>query len=178
MWSKMKHNIEEGFSKKLNCKIQIYSTSYGRDIDTQDYHNRAWITVDGEEVVSFTTARVLKHQYEFYHQTTPTDCARSNRKINRELNDEELVDRTEFTKYDFTNCCYSFLQMSIEESVNHDSPIIRALAVLDRRIGKRRLSKLNELVKDPLVRYFLDIRLESESIGVNKPEISVKVNHS
>ena len=171
MWSKMKKNIEEGFSKHLNCKIQIYSTSYGRDIDTQDYNNRAWITVNGDEVVSFSTAEVLKHQYEFYHKTTPTDCARSNRTINTEAKDGELVDKTEFTKFDFTNCCYSFLTMSIDESLNHDSPIIRTFAVLDQRVGKRRLNKLNKVVVDPLVRYFLDIRLGSESVSVIDPKL-------
>ena len=104
IWSKMKHNLEEGFSKNLDCKIQIYITSYGRDIDTQDYYNRAWITVNGIELVSFSTAEVVKHKYQIYHKTTPTICAQSERIVVRDGNDNALVDKSEFTKYDFTNC--------------------------------------------------------------------------
>lgn len=78
---------------------------------------------------------------------------------------DRLAEKGEFSKFDLSNCCYAYLEMSIDEGLNSNSPIIKSFAVLDKRLGKRRLVKLNEEDNlHPMVRYFLDIRLEGENI--------------
>jgi hypothetical protein len=37
---------------------------------------------------------------------------------------------------------FHFLNISIEDALEHKSPIINGIAVLDKRVGKRRLNKL------------------------------------
>ncbi|WP_449240101.1 hypothetical protein [Caldicoprobacter faecalis] len=47
-----------------------------------------------------------------------------------------------------------------------DSPIIKALALIDRRAGERMLSTLKESIKDEneLVKYFYKLRYDAEQM--------------
>ncbi|HEX8577633.1 MAG TPA: hypothetical protein VF677_15205 [Flavobacterium sp.] len=163
VWSKIKKNVENKFSKKLNKKIQLYITSYGTDYDISDLFSRGWITVDGKEVVNFSTPESFYLNGSDYHFATPTNCAVSKETEFNERNSDKLSEKGEFSKFDLSHCCYAYLDLNIDEAINHKSPIINMLAILDKRLGKRRLLKLNEKEHHPLVRYFLNLRLESET---------------
>ena len=171
IWSKIKKNIENKFSEKINKKIQIYITSYGTAYDISDIFNRGWITVDGKEVVNFSTPDSFYLNGNDYHNATPTICSVSKKIKYIERNPNTLSEKREFSKYDLSHCCYAYLDLNIEEALNHKSPIINMLAVLDKRLGKRRLIKLNEIEQHPLVRYFLNLRLKSEKIEYLKEEL-------
>lgn len=164
IWSKVKKNVENKFSEKLNNKIQLYITTYGTDYDISDLFNRGWITVNGKEVVNFSTPDSFYLNKNDYHFATPTNCAVPTEIEYEERTPGRLSEKGEFSKYDLSHCCYVYLDLNIDEAINHKSPIINMLAVLDKRLGKRRLLKLNENELHPLVRYFLNLRLESENI--------------
>jgi hypothetical protein len=158
MWSKIKSNVENKFDTKLKGRIQIYITSYGYQYDVKDLYNRGWITVDGKEVVSFSTPDAFFMNRSDYHNTTPTNCAQA-KEINFDRTLGKLSENGEFSKFDLSHCCYAFLDMNIDEAINHKSPIIKSLAILDKRLGKRRLLKLAEQELHPLEKFFLDLRL-------------------
>ena len=162
IWSKIKKNVESKFSEKLNKKIQIYITSYGTNYDVSDLFNRGWITVNGKEVVNFSTPDSFYLNGCDFHFATPTGCVRSEEINYNKRTKNALSEKGEFSKFDLSYCCYAYLDLNIDEALNHKSPIINMLAILDKRLGKRRLLKLNEKVHHPLVRYFLDLRIESE----------------
>lgn len=164
IWSKIKRKVENGFAEKLKGKIQIYVTSYGSDYDITDLFNRGWITVNGKEVVNFSTPDAFYLNGTNFHYATPTDCAKSENLKYDERDSKLLSEKGEFSKYDLSYCCYAYLNFAIEEAINHESPIINMLAVLDKRMGKRRLLKLSQEELHPLVKYFLKLRLESENI--------------
>jgi hypothetical protein len=164
IWSKIKKNVELKFSEKLNKKIQLYITSYGADYDVSDLFNRGWITVNGKEVVNFSTADSFYLNGYVYHSATPTNCVVSEEIDFNKRHPNLLSEKGEFSKFDLSNCCYAYLDLNIDEALTHKSPIINMFAVLDKRLGKRRLIKLNEKEHHPLVRYFLNLRLESENI--------------
>ena len=167
IWSKIKRNVENKFAENLKGKIQIYVTSYEKGYDTTDLFNRGWITVNGKEVVNFSTPDAFYLNGRDYHYTTPTNCAKSGNKIYEERDSKLLSEKGEFSKFDLSNCCYAYPDFSIEEALNHESPIINMFAVLDKRLGKRRLLKLNQQELHPLVKYFLNIRMESENLKTN-----------
>jgi len=56
------------------------------------------------------------------------------------------------------------LSLSVNEMLRSEKVVIRALAMLDSRLGKRRLRTLQLGDKHPLVRQFYDLRCEAESI--------------
>ena len=165
MWSKIKKNVESKFTDKLKSKIQIYITSYGQEYYVKDLFNRGWITVNGIEVVNFSTPDSYYMNGSDYHYATPTNCSRSESKNYQTRDSSKLSEKGEFSKFDLSHCCYAFLDMSIDEAISHESPLINMLSVLDNRLGKRRLLKFNDEPNlHPLVRYFLDIRIDAEKI--------------
>lgn len=163
VWSKLKKNIENNFSDTLKGRVKLYTTTYGANYDVQDLFNRGWITVDGIEVVNFSTPEAFFMYRRDLNATTPTRySANTATKEHVDRTAGHLAEKGEFSKYDLTYCCSAFLNMSIDEAIAHNSPIIQMLAVLDRRLGKRRLALLNEKELHPLVRYFLNLRLNAE----------------
>jgi hypothetical protein len=165
VWSKLKKNIENHFSEKLKGRVKLYTTTYGSDYDVQDLYNRGWITVDSVEVVNFSTPEAFFMYRRDLNETTPTKYpANAATKEYTDRTPNQLAEKGEFSKFDLTYCCYEFLRMSIEEAIEHESPIIQMLAVLDKRLGKRRLVLLGEKQIHPLVRFFLDLRFGVEGI--------------
>jgi len=69
----------------------------------------------------------------------------------------------EFSALDFTEWCFTYLNLNIKNALNHPSPIINSLAILDRRLGKRRLIELDIRKFHPMVRYFTGVRLNAEN---------------
>ena len=165
VWSKLKKNIERNFSDVLKGRVSLYTTTYGSNYDVQDLYNRGWITVDSVEVVNFSTPESFFLYRRDFNATTPTKFpGNTAAKQFMDRIPERLTEKGEFSKYDLTFCCFAFLNMSVNEALEHESPIIRLLVVLDKRIGKRRLRMLDEKELNPLVRYFLNLRLQAENL--------------
>jgi hypothetical protein len=60
----------------------------------------------------------------------------------------------------------AYLRLSIDDALKSDTPLVRALAVIDRRAGKRRLRSLEVgPLEHPLVRELFRLRCEAEGIS-------------
>jgi len=165
IWSKLKKNIEKNFSEALKDRVKLYTTTYGSNYDVQDLYNRGWITVDGIEVVNFSTPEAFFMYGRDFNATTPSKYpANTTKKEHLDRTPDGLTEKGEFSKYDLTYSCSAFLNMSILKAIEHESPIIQVLAMLDRRVGRRRLALLNGKELHPLVRYFLNLRLDAEGV--------------
>lgn len=77
-----------------------------------------------------------------------------------------LLTGNEYTDYEFSEALIAYRKQSIDESITSYNPMIRMLAIVDRRIGKRRLAKLKDDVgKQPeWLRSFYLARMKSEGI--------------
>ena len=53
----------------------------------------------------------------------------------------------------------------LDEALSSDNPIIQSFAVLDKRLGKRRLKLMDRSTLHPLVVKLLDLRLECEQVN-------------
>lgn len=71
--------------------------------------------------------------------------------------------RPSTAKTDFLRAATAFLDLPIEAALGSDDPIIRILAILDRRVGRRTLQKIRQQAPDlpPWVRQFYDLRLST-----------------
>ncbi|MBQ1904566.1 MAG: hypothetical protein II168_09400 [Ruminococcus sp.] len=76
----------------------------------------------------------------------------------------------QFDQQCFYNAFGEFDNQSIEKSLESKDLLVRIFAVLDKRVGKRRLLMLKENTdeKDEVFRTFLDIRMKAE--GMDKKE--------
>ncbi|MBR3909189.1 MAG: hypothetical protein IKJ50_05685, partial [Clostridia bacterium] len=76
----------------------------------------------------------------------------------------DINNRSEYTDDEFCDALACYRLQDIKENIASDNPLIRMFAVLDRRLGKRRLQKLKtEISKQPLwLRQFYELRISAE----------------
>ena len=66
------------------------------------------------------------------------------------LDKYSVNERTEYTDGEFCEALEKYRNQDIKESVQSDNPLVKMFALLDRRIGKRTLNKLQaEMVTQP-----------------------------
>lgn len=159
-WSGIRKKLEtEYLAISLRGHIQYYVTSYSR---SPDHHGRAAIRYNGQEIIrgcywnNWVKARLFPRD-EKYDKRMSTDMA--------------YMDDTALKLGVFDECCFykafnKFDNQSIEESLKSDDLIVRIFAVLDRRIGKRRLELMKETIADEpeTFREFYAIRAKAEGL--------------
>ncbi|MBQ4042403.1 MAG: hypothetical protein IJD06_00285 [Clostridia bacterium] len=88
--------------------------------------------------------------------------------------------RDEYTDEEFCDALREYRNRDIHDSIRSENPLVRMFAVLDRRIGKRTLEKLNERVgEQPLwLQTFYRLRLEAESAAAERKTVSSEITES
>jgi hypothetical protein len=169
-WSKLKKTIEGFFAPSVSGRVTLHSTWYR---STGRFAGRAWISIDGEEVGDFSDARwSLKHW----------ELSTAIREINKSTNYRDAETRSGYiaageaaadtlhrsgvlSRNDFYEALLQYPNLSIEEAVASGLPLFRAFAVLDRRLGKRRLESFEFLVEEhAIVKRLLEFRCQCESL--------------
>lgn len=144
-WSKVKQRVEERVAPSLQHRVEVHSTRYHNDRWQED--SRGWFTIDKREVANFSSL-IFPHRNVANHP-----------------------DRNVSEKGNFERALGISLSASIDEMLQSENHIVRSLAILDGRLGKRRLRTL-QLRDDehPLVRQFYDLRCEAE--GIKPPPVT------
>jgi len=188
-WSKLKKQLEDFICPCLKGRVEFWITNYRK---AHDQMGRTYITVDGKEVVNmctikkeiavFNAEKELKKSkniyfeqddfkqdriYELLRREGFSEDILSQIARNRSINDiahKKVEEQDIFSQYDFLEAVERFLNSPIEESLKSDNSIVKALALIDRRVGKRTLNMLKESIKDEseFVRYFYRLRYEAE----------------
>ncbi|MDE5588308.1 MAG: hypothetical protein K2J60_04090 [Acetatifactor sp.] len=159
-WSGIRKKLEtEYLAQSLRGHIQYYVTSYSR---SPDHHGRAAIRYDGQEIISGC----------YWNNWVKADLFPRDEKYDKRMSTEmAYMDDTAlklgiFDEYCFYEAFNKFDNQSIEASLKSDDLIVRIFAVLDRRIGKRRLELMKETIADEpeTFREFYAIRAKAEGL--------------
>lgn len=159
-WSGIRKKLEtEYLAQSLRGHIQYYVTSYSR---SPDHHGRAAIRYDGQEIISGC----------YWNNWMKADLFPRDEKYDNRMSTEmAYMDDTAlklgiFDEYCFYEAFNKFDNQSIEASLKSDDLIVRIFAVLDRRIGKRRLELMKETIADEpqTFREFYAIRAKAEGL--------------
>jgi hypothetical protein len=164
-WSKVKKLVENSFAESVAGQVKIYSTHY------QCSCGRGWITINGKELVDFSTMLSGKVYGYIYHENTNTICARHSAVKDEERTSDKLIEDGEFSRFDLHIACWDYLHQSIKDSLESKNPLIKSLAVLNAKVGKNRLVNLAKQDLHPLTLALLDFRLQAEKELRNKKEI-------
>ena len=178
MWSQLKKRIEATFADSVAGRVEVWNTRYRK---SHDEEGEAWITIDKQLVSSMGTYTYFNEsyreanrlceergctdyrdpdQYEAYHRA-------------HDKADQIVHDRGMFRMEDVNSALFDALNLSIDDAIKSDNPIIRAFATLDRRFGKRRLAAFDDSKEHPLVRTLYRIRCEAEGLKA-EPETPVR----
>lgn len=161
-WSGIRNKLEKEYlAESLKGRVTYFATSYSY---APDHVGRAAIRVDGEEVLKSDYFKKHFIQWECYQELEQSEeCSRIDTWMKAW---DEAVNRGGFDNHSFYNAFDEFDNQSIEESLESQNVLVRIFAVLDRRVGKRRLKKLSKVWENEpqYLRYFLNLRMEAESI--------------
>ena len=168
-WSQLRKQIEDRFAPSLGSRIALHTAHYRH---AHDSDGRAWIELDGEEVATMCYFQAGHARRDLAEElrvaNNPTNSGRAGTPA--WIYDAAIAATRRagvLSQQDFYALLHEYLRTSVASSLASDNPIARALAVVDSRVGKRRLREL-ALRQDehPLVRLFLEIRCEAEGISI------------
>lgn len=187
VWSKLKQNLESFLCPELVGRVEYRATSYHY---LPDKLGRCYITVDKNEVLNMSDSSALIRCYQTEQEIKnnpdidipiteedinevrrdsfnqiPEDRLKvvaRNRKIStyaKELLEAQAI----LLRSDFYDAAKRFLTMPIDDCLKSNEILLNIFALVDRRVGKRRLMNLEEQMslKHPIVQYFYKLRIDS-----------------
>ena len=128
-WSKLKSRIKSFIAPELRDRIDFHLTSYRESHDGAD---KVWITIDGERVFD------CKH----YPHEWAADAAYADGLGGDEIK-SALADVGIHGPKDFGYAIRAYLDTPVDQALQSSDPLVRAFAIVDRRVGKRTLAKLD-----------------------------------
>ena len=159
-WSGIRKRMEsEYLAESLKGDISYFATSYSK---SPDHEGRAAIRYDGKEVI----------KGGYYQNWTKAESFPKDEKYERRMSQEfAYMDDTAIKLGVFDQTCFyrafdEFDNQSIEKSLYSDNLLVRIFAVLDRRVGKRKLISMKESVENEpdSIKEFFAIRMNAEGI--------------
>ena len=140
-WSKLKSLIEQRFAKSLAKRVSIHSAAYGNCSC-----GHCWITLDKAVIANFCTRA--------YYNRVPQGDSGGN-----PMYKEHLVLYGEKSRQDAYQSMFDYIHtLTIDEALESEDVLVQALAVIDARVGKKRINELDEKKFHPLARKLLEIR--------------------
>lgn len=169
-WSKLKKQLEDRVCDSLKGRIEFFQTNY-RAIHEPE--TRFWITLDGEEIYSVSKLRWLIDYYKLSNEIREINKCTNYKDFKQKQGyyraydqaEEILIKQGEFSDYEFENALIQYLSIPFDEAIISENPVFKALAMVDKRLGKRRLQQINLLKSEnPLIWQLYKARCEAEDI--------------
>jgi hypothetical protein len=128
-WPNLKQRIEERFAPEAQTRVEIFLTHY-RCAD--DDVGELWMTLDGGKIYGAAF-------YSSHAALAAMNCEHLEGPEAADL-DDYLADGSIASGEELQDALTQSLNQSVEEMIKSPHPLIRALAILDARFVKRRLS--------------------------------------
>ena len=149
-WSKLRALVRDRFAPSMSNRVDIHSAAYGNCTC-----GHCWITLDKTIVANFCTRA--------YFNKLMLDSQGTNVKMQN-----LLVAYGEKSRQDAYSSMFSFVHdLSIEQALQSEDILVQCLAVLDSRVGKRRLSALDSGGFHKLAKSLLETRRHAERCPVD-----------
>jgi hypothetical protein len=167
-WSKLKKQAEAFFAPAVARRVALHITHYRT---AHDWEGRGWLTIDGSEVYNFCT---LRYYLEF--NALSADLREASQATDYRDPEQRpryyeaggeahaiLEKRGIVGEKSFERSIQEYPSLSLAEALESDDFVHRALAMLDRRLGQRRLASLElRTGEHPLVLQLLEFRRRAE----------------
>ena len=163
-WSGIRNKLENDYlCPALRGHIQYFATSYSK---SADHEGRAAIRLDGIEVLRSNYYAYEQNYWNRYQALRREGIGQDDPKAPFRLAHEETLNDGCFDNGFFYQAFHEFDNQSIEKSLVSENPLVRIFALLDHRLGKRRLLALEESMEQELdwVRAFYVIRMQAEGL--------------
>ena len=170
-WSLLKSRLESFLAPSLAGRVALHQARYRH---THEEVGRVWFTVDGREVADFATHKGWRYRRELTDQLMDErDAWGSTAAYTRAAAEveQQLRARGEISDSTALDLLEQYLSMPFDDALSSSSPLIRALAMIDRRLGKRRLRSVRPPSEEhPLVRELFVARCLVEHVAISAPD--------
>ncbi len=170
-WSKLKNNVESFFAESVRGRAELRSTRYHK---SHDREGRGYITIDKIEVASFCSITAWNKEYQLATELRNISGATDFRNPDQKKEYYASYDQAEeilnkqgiLTQYSYYDALTEYLSMSIDEALSSDHFVIKSIAILDRRLGRRRIPQLKETyTSHPALKRLFEFRCSVENIS-------------
>ena len=164
-WSGMRKYLEQDMlADSLRGRIKYGCTAYVGMDGCRIFE----ICVDKQQVKRFSWETVNSYFIENGYTMNPSPIGNSEywAEFWTLLDKYSMDQRTEYTDDEFCRALEQYRNQDIQVSIYSHNPLVRMFAVLDRRVGKRTLQKLKNIIPEQpdWLRQFYLLRLSSENI--------------
>ncbi|WP_285397677.1 hypothetical protein [Lysinibacillus sp. fls2-241-R2A-57] len=170
-WSIAKKRLKNLVCESLYSRVDFHVINYRK---AHDQLGRAVITVDGIEKLSMCT--IVAEREEYYREReiriqssnlNYVDVA-YNRGVQEQAH-EQLKKEGIYGQHDFFFALETYFNSSMDDLLKSNNPLIKILCILDRRIGKRTLYKMENIISEEntLVQEFYKLHCNAENIRLS-----------
>jgi hypothetical protein len=155
VWSKLRSHLKEFTAQRVRKRIDFHLTNY---LKLGESANEFIVTIDRQKVFSASTSR---HSIATYIKTRRTGLIATGDGPEPYEVEKNLTEREVHAPQDITSSIRTYFDLDPKLALTSSDPIIRALAMIDKRIGKRTLKAI-EIADDEhsLVRTLYSLRME------------------
>lgn len=145
---------KENICECLKCRIKYFVTLYRESHD--GWEGRISVILDGKEIFNSNTLEWYYLEHKIWESGN-----RDYEKITIDCHKEGVVN-----VYSFYKAFYDYQNHSICKSLSSDDALVRLFAILDKRVGKRTLKRLETYLpaQPQWLQVFYRLRLEAEGI--------------
>ncbi len=169
VWSKIKKRLMNLICDPLQSRIDFHLISYRK---AHDQMGRAVMTVDKAEVFSMCSMTSMREEY-YREKEIRREWGEDGSDVETILEiqaiaHEQLLHEGIYARYDFFSVVEDYIQSPISELLKSDDVLVKALTMLDRRVGKRTLCRWKDFIQGehPLVQRLYMLRCEVENIQI------------
>ncbi|MEA4933577.1 MAG: hypothetical protein VB071_08395 [Lawsonibacter sp.] len=157
-WAGLNKQLHETLCDSLKDKIRYFLTRYH---EVHNAYGRAAILLDGKELVCFSWIEMYRQDSDLA-ETYDRGTGPSYEDATVLLKPKWDADCT-YCEMDFLNAALQFRSLAIRDALESENYIIKMLAIMDKRVGQRTLSKIAAdevyLQYPEWVRQFYELRL-------------------
>ena len=157
-WSQLRKRLLDRVASSIRSRVDIHQTRYR---SAHDQEGEIWLTLDKERVFSSGSASYLGKRallIEQIHRDGAT-LEEAHEQARPLMESSGLMLLEEMNKDLFDS-----LNQSIDEMLEHKNSLIRALALIDSRCGKRRLAAFDPSAEHEIVRRLYAARCRAEGL--------------
>jgi len=167
-WSQLKLRVEANFAPRVRGRVELFQTRYRHAADS---FGEAWMVVDGKRQYSWGDINFIRAEAAGYQAHYEAQSGNPDRKAIWQCGADvraDLESRGIPMRWILEDLLLESLSLGIERMLTHRSPIVRGLAVLDRRCGKRRLAELDAQSEHLFVVGMLEFRRAAEGMRLTR----------
>ena len=134
---------QENICDLLKGRVRYFATRYR---ESHDEMGRVAILIDDVEVMKSSWFIWAEKSHDIYEKTRGSH---NNGLTYEEYWDKVYIETSNqggFDQFCFYNAFYKYQNQSIDDNISDNEPIVRLFAVMDKRIGKRRLPFIRDAV--------------------------------